>query len=422
MHHISRILLSIIVLLLSHTSLSGSPASNPDYSNTQLLDVFIDCEDCDMLYMKEEFKFINYVRDKEVAQIHVFVTDIRTGSGGRTYNLDFIGKMEFEGKNDSLTYSSLPTETYDEIREGLKNTIVMGLMSYIARTPYSNSLRITVDNSENGHRPDPEQTGDDNWNYWIFEIDGGGEIEKESLQSEYSIRSGLEAQRVTDNWKTVGDFYYRYRNRTVTSDEEERNYIYREGAFYFDQVKSLGSHWSVGIAVDVRTSTYQNIDMLLGASLACEYSIFPYREVARREFTVSYHIGLDYQRYFEETVFLKMQEFLPIHDLRMGLRFNQPWGYARARISVSQYLHDPSKFHIGMYGRLSWRIFKGLSVYLGGNYGIVRNQLYLPREEATLEEVLLRQKRIATEYEFEFSFGIGYTFGSIYNNVVNTRL
>ena len=140
------------------------------------------------------------------------------------------------------------------------------------------------------------------------------------------------------------------------------------------------------------------------------------------EFTISYHIGLDHQQYFEETVFFKTQELLLIHDLRLGLRFNKPWGYARVRISASEYLHDPSKFHVGTYGRLSWRIYKGLSVYLGGSYGIVRNQFYLPRDEATLEEVLLRQKRMATEYEFEFYFGIGYTFGSIYNNVVNTRL
>jgi hypothetical protein len=422
MDYLIKVIPVLLILLLSPAGLSGFPTNQDDSSSNQMLKVFIDCEDCDMDFMREEVKFINYVRDKELAQVHVFVTDIRTGGGGRTYHLDFIGKMTFEGRQDSLTYTSLPTETHDEIREGLKNTIVMGLMSYIARMPYANSLKIKVDKNGNGKRPEVLQTESDKWNYWIFEINGGGEIEKESQQSDYSIRAGFEAQRITDNWKTVGDFYQRYRERTVNSDGEMMHYIYREGAFYFDQVKSMGEHWSMGISGNVQTSTYENTDLSLGASLAGEYSIFPYREVARREFTVSYHIGLDYQQYLEETVFLKMKETLPIHDLRLGIRFNQPWGYARAHISASQYLHDFSKFHVGTYGRLSWRIFKGLSIYLSGNYGIVRNQLYLPREEVTLEEVLLRQKRIATEYELECYLGIGYTFGSIYNNVVNTRL
>ncbi len=84
MDHISRLSLGILVLLLSPTSLSGSPTSKPDSLSTQLLDVLMDCEDCDFNYMMEEVNFINYVRDKEVAQIHVFVTDVRTGSSGRT--------------------------------------------------------------------------------------------------------------------------------------------------------------------------------------------------------------------------------------------------------------------------------------------------------------------------------------------------
>jgi len=51
----------------------------------------------------------------------------------------------------------------------------------------------------------------------------------------------------------------------------------------------------------------------------------------------------------------------------------------------------------------------------------VHNQISLPRGEASLEDVLLRRKMQATEYQFSTSFGLTYTFGSIYNNVVNPR-
>jgi hypothetical protein len=36
-------------------------------------------------------------------------------------------------------------------------------------------------------------------------------------------------------------------------------------------------------------------------------------------------------------------------------------------------------------------------------------------------EVLLRLRELATEYSFDFGVGLSYTFGSIYNNVVNPR-
>lgn len=52
---------------------------------------------------------------------------------------------------------------------------------------------------------------------------------------------------------------------------------------------------------------------------------------------------------------------------------------------------------------------------------MVRDQLSLSNEGATEEEVLLHRKEIATDYDYRFSIGFRYTFGSIYSNVVNPR-
>jgi len=46
----------------------------------------------------------------------------------------------------------------------------------------------------------------------------------------------------------------------------------------------------------------------------------------------------------------------------------------------------------------------------------------LPKGDASLEEVLLGKRQLATTYGIYISAGISYSFGSIYNNVVNTRL
>ncbi|MDA0334911.1 MAG: hypothetical protein O2782_07090 [bacterium] len=52
----------------------------------------------------------------------------------------------------------------------------------------------------------------------------------------------------------------------------------------------------------------------------------------------------------------------------------------------------------------------------------INDQLSLAVGGATLEEVLLRRRELATDYKVWSRAGLSYTFGSIYNNVVNTRL
>ena len=49
---------------------------------------------------------------------------------------------------------------------------------------------------------------------------------------------------------------------------------------------------------------------------------------------------------------------------------------------------------------------------------IINDQISLPREEASIEDILLGQSQLATNFET----GLSYTFGSLYNNVINTRL
>jgi len=52
---------------------------------------------------------------------------------------------------------------------------------------------------------------------------------------------------------------------------------------------------------------------------------------------------------------------------------------------------------------------------------MVHDQLSLVKGGATTEEILLHRKELETQYRYYVSFGLTYTFGSIYNNVVNPR-
>ena len=61
------------------------------------------------------------------------------------------------------------------------------------------------------------------------------------------------------------------------------------------------------------------------------------------------------------------------------------------------------------------------SVSLEGSASRIRDQVSLPRRDATPEEVLLRLRRLQSGFEYSFDVGFTYTFGSIFNNIVNPR-
>ena len=71
---------------------------------------------------------------------------------------------------------------------------------------------------------------------------------------------------------------------------------------------------------------------------------------------------------------------------------------------------------------LDLRVFEGLAVRFSGNINLIREQYSLAAVSNSIEELLLQQRQIATDYKTNFSVGLSYTFGSIYNSVINTRL
>lgn len=103
----------------------------------------------------------------------------------------------------------------------------------------------------------------------------------------------------------------------------------------------------------------------------------------------------------------------------MGLR--QPWGTASAAVEFQHYLNAHDKYRVNGFGNIDVRLFKGFSLELFGDVARRRDQFSLRRGEATTEEILVRQRELATGYEYEIGFGISYSFGSIFNNVVNQR-
>jgi len=62
-----------------------------------------------------------------------------------------------------------------------------------------------------------------------------------------------------------------------------------------------------------------------------------------------------------------------------------------------------------------------LSVRVRGGVAKINDQLSLVRGELTEADILLQLQELETTYNIGGEIGVTYTFGSIYNNIVNPR-
>ncbi len=106
----------------------------------------------------------------------------------------------------------------------------------------------------------------------------------------------------------------------------------------------------------------------------------------------------------------------------MSLDLERPWGSASIDLTATHFLQYPADYNLELSGNLDYRIVRGLSLDLFAGIEQIKSQRYLPIGGASDEEVLLERRALATDFRFWAGFGIRYTFGSIYNNVVNARL
>ena len=155
---------------------------------------------------------------------------------------------------------------------------------------------------------------------------------------------------------------------------------------------------------------------------AIEYDIFPYSESTRRIFRIFYIVSLAYNDYSDTTQFFKTEETLWSHKIQTSYTTVQKWGNINFSARWSNYLHDFSLNNLYLNSSVSLRVTKGLSVNLSARYSFVHDQISLRKGSASIEDVLLQRRELSTKYSYYFRFGLSYTFGSIYNNVVNPRL
>lgn len=401
----------VFICIIIGLGITVSAQLPSDTLRKDALNVFMEASD----YIRKEIPYVNYVRDIKDADVYIISTRQNTGSGGREYSYFLVGQIGNAGMADTITFVTTPGETEDEIRTKQVRTLKMGLMRYVARTPLSQYMNISFT------QPLSATVSSDHWNSWVFRASLSGFLNGEQTYHSTYLNGDLSATRVTNDWKVNIRGRYNYNQDVFEIDGE--NISSKNNSRFINSlvVKSISDHWSYGGSAYIGSSSFSNENFSARLMPGIEYDLFPYSESTRRQLRLLYSVGYNYVTYNDSTIYNKLREGHFQHAFSAAYEVIQKWGSIEVELEYSNYLHNWTRNNLSLDGFINLRIFKGLSVNFGGGASIIHDQLGLVKGGATTEEILLRRKEIATQFNYFTSFGLSWTFGSIYNNVVNPR-
>ena len=171
--------------------------SPPAPAGPALLKVFLDCDECDSDHLKRTVTFVDYVRDRNVADVHVLVTTQGTGGGGEAWTVKFIGVGQFQSQDRTLTFTTTSISTADDRRREFARVFKLGIVGYAASLSTTAQLDVTSV-AKTASETTPTR---DRWNFWVFEAGGGGSLNGQSLDKSSSYYGNVSASRTTEAWK-----------------------------------------------------------------------------------------------------------------------------------------------------------------------------------------------------------------------------
>jgi hypothetical protein len=408
---------------------SAPPSAPPSASRADGLRVFLDCQNapagCALDYFVVALPFANWTRDRLFSDVQLLVTTLTTGSGGTEWTIAFIGRERFAGLVDTLTTNTLPNASEDDVRRALSAVFLRGLYRYAQRTPLGSRFTLAY-TAPAGEEASPVSVRDP-WNFWTVETSANTFMNGEQQQRFTNFWTSVEARRITNNWKLVAGLESEYNESRFTLRDSVgasrvfTNIIRNDGA-RGRLVRSVSSRVSAGFVGSARRSDFLNTTLALRVGPVVEANLFPWREATRKQLTASYAVAYNHFRYIERTVLGQTDEQRPSHVLTLASNVRQKWGSVDLSARGSQFLHDRARTELSVGGSVRLQLVKGLSLTVDGRFSRVRDQIYLPGAQLSNEEILVRQRALATGYQYFTFIGVSYTFGSIYNTIVNPRL
>jgi len=377
--------------------------------------VFIDCEYCDKDYLISNINFADFVRDRKLADLQLMFQYNALPNGQEKIELRTF-------KPDEKCENSFKRLLEVNASEAKKRTLMANMMTLAILPIIENRTLLSgFSINYNSLEENKEEPVNDPWNNWTFNTRLSAWINGQSNYKSISNWSSIRAQKVLDNRKLLFSISQNQNNQSFIIGEENiksRNLSRNARAHY---IGPISKKWSYGLFASANTSTYTNISSSYQLTPAIEYNFFDYDQYNEKILKLSYRIINKYNNYFETTVFDKDEERLANQSLGLELSVNKQWGSINSSVYVGSYIHDPELYNINLWNSLDWNIAKGLSFNVSMSLSILQDQIELVEGDLSREDILLSQKQQQTNYDYWMNAGISYTFGSVYNNIINPR-
>ena len=406
----------LVVLLFLCVFLKTAAQQNDTIQKNNYLRVFLDGASESENYIKVKLWYIDYVRDRKQSQVHIIINSQPTASGGLQYSIRFLGHEKFENKNDTLQYTAKVENSNRENRDELTNVITMGLMPYLASNGQQKYMAFDYTD-----KTKLVEQSVDKYKNWVYTATANTFLSGDKISEVLSADGSFSAARITDKWKTrltAGLSYGSNNYETTTYNFTGKTVIKNLKGLI---VKSIDDHWSIGLEPAFYASTFSNVRSQFSIAPGIEYDVFPYSESVNDLFTFKYRLQPLYNTYIDNTVFNKNNEFLLNQIVDVTYTHIAPWGNISSTLTGSDYLNHAKAYRLDLVNQVNFRVAKGLFFNITGNASLINNQLSLSSVSLTPEQIILKQRETLTNFSYSMQIGVRYTFGSIFNNIVNPR-
>ena len=405
-----------LIALFCCGSLSVVAQENDTIKKTNYLRVFLDGAGDSENYIKVKLWYIDYVRDYNQSQVHIIINSQPTASGGLLYTIRFLGKENFETKNDTLKFTAKVENSNRENRDELTNVITMGLMPYLASNNQQKFMAFDYTD-----KTKLVEQSIDKYKNWVYTTTLNTFLSGDKVSEVLSGDASFSAARITDKWKTrltAGLNYGSNSYETNTYKFSGKTVIKNLKGLV---VKSINDHWSLGLEPAFYASTFSNVKSQFSIATGVEYDVFPYSQSVNDLFTFKYRLQPLYNSYIDETIFGQTKQFLFNQIVDVTYTHITNWGNISSTLTGSDYINYTKAYRLDLVNQANFRVAKGLFFNVTANVSLINNQLSLSSKSLTPEQIILRQRETLSNYSYSLQVGIRYTFGSIFNNIVNPR-
>ena len=391
-------------------------------SAQQRAKMFLDCRTyCDMTYIKSEINYVDFMLDRQSADLYILLINQQTGSGGREYIMTVENKKS-PASTYEIKFFTDPNALEDDRRSAIVKHLKRAILKYLVDENQMENITFSIDTPEQAQST---AVVEDPWDAWIFSLGVNGNLNRESQFNSTNLRFNVSTNRTTEDHKFFTRINYSRNesNFIINDGDEQETFTNLQNSFFGNMlyVYSVTDHWSVGGIVRYTRSIFENYDHSITVSPAIEYNIFPYNEVADHNFTFRYEIGGRYNDYIDTTSYFETTELLGRHRLSIDYQIVKPWGNIDFDAGISHFITRPDRYSIDINPSLDVNLFKGFNFYTGIFYGITKDRINIPKGDLDVEDILLQNKLRDSNFSMYMFFGIRYRFGSASNNVVNTR-